>query len=43
MAGFDVHFDVDAKQHILIVDHTNRGFGGYETVPDDMVHDGTAL
>ncbi len=41
--GFDVHFDAYAKQHLLIVDHTNRGFGGHETIPDDMKHDGTAL
>ena len=23
--------------------HTNRGFGGHETAPDDMGHDGTVL
>ena len=26
VAGFDVHFDAYAKQHVLITDHTNRGF-----------------
>ncbi len=33
---FNVHFVIDARQRILITDHTNRGFRGPETVPDDM-------
>ena len=41
--GFDVDFDVDVKQHLLITDHTNRGFGCNGTAPDDMKHDGTTL
>ena len=40
---FDVHFDVYVKQHLLIVDHIDRGFGARRTVLNDMEHDGTAL
>lgn len=33
---FDVHFDVDARQQLLITDHTNRGFvsvpGGFPNI-----------
>jgi len=42
-ADFDVEFDAYAKQHLPIVDHTDRGFHCNETVPDDMGHDGTVL
>ena len=41
--GFDVHFDVDGGAQQVTAHHTNRGFGGRGTVPDDMGHDGTAL
>ena len=43
VAGFDVHFDVDVPPQRVTTNHINRGFGGHETVPDDMGHDGTAL
>ncbi|GAI28248.1 unnamed protein product, partial [marine sediment metagenome] len=35
-------FDVDVPPHQVTTHHTNRGFEGRETVPDDMGHDGTA-
>lgn len=41
VAGFDVHFDAYAKQHLPIVDHTDRVFRRNGTVPDDMKQDGT--
>ena len=43
VAGFDVHFDVEREQQRPTTNHTNRGFGGRRTVPDDMGHDGTVL
>ena len=43
VAGFDVHLDVDVGTQRVTNNHTNRVFGGHETVPDDMGHDGTAL
>ncbi len=43
VAGFDVGFDVDVSPHRITIHHTNRGFRGRGTVPDDMGHDGTAL
>ncbi len=45
VAGFDVgvDVDVDVPSHQVTTHHTNRGFGGRGTVPDDMEHDGTAL
>jgi len=43
VAGFDVGFDAYAKQHLPIVDHTDRVFRRNGTVPDDMGHDGTTL
>ena len=41
--AFDVGFDVDVPPQQVTTHHTNRGFGGQGTVPDDMGHDGTAL
>ena len=43
VGGFDVRFDVDVPPQRVTTHHTNRGFGGRETVPDDMEHDETAL
>lgn len=43
LLDFDVHFDAYAKQHLLIVGHTNRVFRRSRTVPDDLKHDGIAL
>ena len=41
--GFDVHFNAYARQHLLIVDHTDRVFRRNRTVPDDMEHYRTVL
>ena len=41
--AFDVHFVVDGEPQRTTTHHTDRGFGGHGTVPDDMEHDGTAL
>ena len=40
---FDVGFDVDVPPHQVTTHHTNHGFGGRGTVPDDMRHDETVL
>ena len=39
--GFDVPVVVDGGAQQVTAHHTNRGFGGRVTVPDDMGHDGT--
>lgn len=39
----DVVFDVDVPPQRVTTHHTNRGFGGRGTVPDDMGRDGTLL
>jgi len=38
-----VGFDVDVPPQRVTTHHTNRGFRGRGTVPDDMGHAGTAL
>jgi len=40
---FDVPVVVDGGAQQVTTHHTNRGFGGRGTVPDDMGHDETAL
>ncbi|MFC2006815.1 hypothetical protein ACFLUQ_01450 [Chloroflexota bacterium] len=41
--GFDVEFDAYARQHLPIVDHTDRVFRRNSTIPDDMEHYRTLL
>ncbi len=41
LAGFDVHFDVEALLFWLTCNHPDRDFGCHGTVLNDMGRDGT--